>query len=281
MHGRAAADRRRGGHVLRCVLGQADALSAVGAGAGDAVDLREVGVAGDGSEGGGRGGGEFGTVCGTQAPVYRSDSSPAAQSDASGVGPVVGPANAATAGAAATASANPPAMISRRAEISKIAIVTLSVVIDRVVEWILWKLRAICTASSSSLTTRRVKLPQAWEWSRADEALSLGAGAHCGTRHGDGACRLLFLRQPDALAGIGPGAGDAVDRRQTTGRRRAEGRRVGHQIGGAHAGEGVRGLAVGARRGRGGCAGGDRHGGQRGCRGDRDCESSCEDQTSY
>ena len=104
--------------------------------------------------------GELGTVCGTQTPVYMSDSSPAGQAASGEVGAAEGPANAATAGAAATASANPPAMISRRAEISKIAIVTLSVVIDRVVGWILWKLNEICTASSSSLTTRRVKLPR-------------------------------------------------------------------------------------------------------------------------
>jgi hypothetical protein len=49
------------------------------------------------------------------------------------VGPVDGTVNAATAGAAAMASANPPARTSRRAVISKVAIVTLSVVINRVV----------------------------------------------------------------------------------------------------------------------------------------------------
>jgi hypothetical protein len=38
--------------------------------------------------------------------------------------------NTAIAGAVATASANPPAMISRRAQSSRVAIVVLSVVID-------------------------------------------------------------------------------------------------------------------------------------------------------
>src|SRR5262245_27382915 len=75
---------------------------------------------------------EFGTVCGTQVPTYRSSSSPAGHwaSGADGLGTV----KTAIAGAAATATANPPARISRRAESSGVAIVTLSVVIDLLVE---------------------------------------------------------------------------------------------------------------------------------------------------
>src|SRR6478736_6858692 len=46
---------------------------------------------------------------------------------------VAGTAKTAMAGAAATATAKPPARISRRAECWKVAIVTLSVVIDHVV----------------------------------------------------------------------------------------------------------------------------------------------------
>jgi hypothetical protein len=71
--------------------------------------------------------GEFGTVCGRHSPVYTSSSSPDGQ--ASGAAPV-GMVNTAIAGAVATASANPPAMISRRAQSSRVAIVVLSVVID-------------------------------------------------------------------------------------------------------------------------------------------------------
>src|SRR6185312_567233 len=74
---------------------------------------------------------EFGTVCGTQVPMYRSSSSPAGHwaSGADGLGTV----KTAIAGAAATATANPPARIRRRAESSRVAIVTLSVVIDLLV----------------------------------------------------------------------------------------------------------------------------------------------------
>ena len=72
--------------------------------------------------------GEFGTVWGTQVPVYTSSSSPPGHwaMGAEGLGTV----NTAIAGAAATATANPPARISRRTESSRVAIVTLSVVID-------------------------------------------------------------------------------------------------------------------------------------------------------
>jgi hypothetical protein len=42
-------------------------------------------------------------------------------------------------------------MISRRTESSRVAIVTLSIVIDQLVERILWKLREVCRHSTSSL----------------------------------------------------------------------------------------------------------------------------------
>lgn len=77
--------------------------------------------------------GELGTVCGRQTPVNVSSSSPVGHAATLDAGPADGAVNAATAGAAATASAKPPASSSRRAEISKVPIVTLSVVIDRVV----------------------------------------------------------------------------------------------------------------------------------------------------
>jgi hypothetical protein len=69
----------------------------------------------------------------------------------------LGPAKTAIAGAAATATANPQARISRF-ESSRVAIVTLSVVIDQVVGKILWKLQEICTRSMSSLRKRPLGL---------------------------------------------------------------------------------------------------------------------------
>src|SRR5690349_12384843 len=74
---------------------------------------------------------EFGTVCGTQVPVYRSSSSPDGHC-ASGT-EALGMVATAMAGAAATATANPPARISRRTESSRVAIVTPHVVIDNLV----------------------------------------------------------------------------------------------------------------------------------------------------
>jgi hypothetical protein len=71
---------------------------------------------------------ELGTVWGMQLPVNWSSSSPAghwASIDA------LGTAKTPTAGAIATATANPPARISRF-ESSRVAIVTLSVVIGHV-----------------------------------------------------------------------------------------------------------------------------------------------------
>src|SRR5919198_6567581 len=73
----------------------------------------------------------FGTVWGTQIPVKMSSSSPPGHW-ASGT-EALGTVKTAIAGAAATATANPPARISRRAESSRVAIVTLSVVIDNLV----------------------------------------------------------------------------------------------------------------------------------------------------
>jgi hypothetical protein len=74
--------------------------------------------------------GEFGTKSGVQAPVKVSSDSPPGHAEIVGADvPAVGIARTATAGAAATATANPPARSSRRAGSFKVAIVTLSVVI--------------------------------------------------------------------------------------------------------------------------------------------------------
>jgi len=72
--------------------------------------------------------GELGTISGVHMPVKVSSDSPLGHAATEGPG-VVGTVKAATAGAAAIASANPPARISRRAENSRVAIVTLSVVL--------------------------------------------------------------------------------------------------------------------------------------------------------
>jgi hypothetical protein len=72
--------------------------------------------------------GEFGTVWGKQEPVYMSSSSPAGHDAAGAAFAATGTVKAATAGAAAKASANPPARMIRRAENSRCGIVTLSVV---------------------------------------------------------------------------------------------------------------------------------------------------------
>jgi hypothetical protein len=98
---------------------------------------------------------EFGTVWGTQIPVNWSSSSPPGHW-ASGT-EALGTAKTAIAGAIATATANPPARISLL-ESSRVAIVTLSVVIDQVVGRILWKLKEICTGSTSSLGKRPFRL---------------------------------------------------------------------------------------------------------------------------
>jgi hypothetical protein len=71
--------------------------------------------------------GEFGTTSGTQILVNWSSVSPPAHAEIDGADvPFVGTANIATAGAAAIATANPPARISRRVGRCKVAIVTLS-----------------------------------------------------------------------------------------------------------------------------------------------------------
>ena len=74
--------------------------------------------------------GEFGTKCGTHTVVKLSGSSPAGHW-ARGA-ELIGTAKTAIAGAAATATANPPAKMSRRAECWKVAIVMLSVVLLKV-----------------------------------------------------------------------------------------------------------------------------------------------------
>ena len=70
--------------------------------------------------------GEFGTRSGTHTPVKVSSDSPPGH--AAIVGELVDTATTASAGAAATATANPPARISRRAGSFRVAIITLSVV---------------------------------------------------------------------------------------------------------------------------------------------------------
>src|ERR1700712_1317718 len=73
--------------------------------------------------------GEFGTISGTQILVNWSSVSPPAHAETDGADVPFGEtANIATAGAAAIATANPPARISRRVGRWKVAIVTLSVV---------------------------------------------------------------------------------------------------------------------------------------------------------
>ena len=69
--------------------------------------------------------GEFGTRSGVHASVKASSVSPAGQA-APNDGATDGPANAATAGAAAIATAKPPARRSRRAEVCGVVIATLS-----------------------------------------------------------------------------------------------------------------------------------------------------------
>lgn len=98
---------------------------------------------------------EFGTVWGTQTPVNWSSSSPPGHW-ASGT-EALGTAKKEIAGATATATANPPAKISLF-ESSRVAIVTLSVVIDQVVGKILGKLKEICIRSTSSLGKRPLGL---------------------------------------------------------------------------------------------------------------------------
>ena len=98
---------------------------------------------------------EFGTVWGTQTPVNWSSSSPPGHW-ATGT-EALGTANTEIAGATATATANPPARISLF-ESSRVAIVTLSVVIDQVVGKILGKLNKICIRSTSSLGKRPLGL---------------------------------------------------------------------------------------------------------------------------
>jgi hypothetical protein len=60
-------------------------------------------------------------------PVKESEDSPSGHAVAEGAAPE-GTAMAASAGAAATATANPPARTKRRTEISRVAIIMLSVV---------------------------------------------------------------------------------------------------------------------------------------------------------
>ena len=63
---------------------------------------------------------------GAHWPVAGLTTSPGAHAATAGAGPLDGIVKAATAGAAATASAKPPAMARRRAEFFKVAIFVLS-----------------------------------------------------------------------------------------------------------------------------------------------------------
>ena len=84
--------------------------------------------------------------------LYDSDSFVVVHLQANEPAEGAGVATKAIAGAAATATANPPAMISRRAENFMVAIVTLSVdLLTVIVGEIVWKLRAICMSSQSFL----------------------------------------------------------------------------------------------------------------------------------
>ena len=101
--------------------------------------------------------GEFGTRSGRHSPVKVSSDSPPGH--AATVGELVGTATTATAGAAAIATANPPARISRRAGSFKVAMVTLSVVLlDRSSREGVLTLSAVCMRSTSSLPMARPKL---------------------------------------------------------------------------------------------------------------------------
>src|SRR6202165_6253012 len=93
--------------------------------------------------------GELGTISGTQASVKRSSDSPDGQAASDGAeGLADGTAKTAIAGAAAIATANPPARINRRAGSWKVAIVTLSVVLLTVSSG---KLYAGCRRSAEDL----------------------------------------------------------------------------------------------------------------------------------
>jgi hypothetical protein len=94
--------------------------------------------------------GEFGTRSGTHTPVKVSSDSPPGH--AAIVGESVDTATTATAGAAAIATANPPARISRRAGSFKVAIVTLSVVL-------LWFVAKSCGGRGYLLTETLRRLP--------------------------------------------------------------------------------------------------------------------------
>jgi hypothetical protein len=148
--------------------------------------------------------GEFGTVWGRQAPEYRSSSSPAGHDAEGAPRALTGTANAATVGAAATASANPPARMIRLAENSRGAMVTLSVVLPS----LLTARRVNCMKAAGNLhefrrfaeRMRRVCLVRRAGDRRAGTDGRLG-------RH----VLRCVLSQPDARPGIVAGARDAVD----------------------------------------------------------------------
>jgi hypothetical protein len=97
--------------------------------------------------------GEFGTRSGTHAPVKVSSDSPPGHAAIVGA-ELEGMATTATAGAAAIATANPPARSSRRVGSFKVAIVTLSVVLLLVRRPKLWRQRG---SASGDIT------PTSWE----------------------------------------------------------------------------------------------------------------------
>jgi hypothetical protein len=95
--------------------------------------------------------GEFGTRSGVHSPVKVSSDSPPGHAAIVGA-ELVGTATTATTGAAAMATANPPARISRRAGSFKVAIVTLSVVVVRLRE-------SHCRCPPSHLLLQRLRRP--------------------------------------------------------------------------------------------------------------------------
>ena len=99
--------------------------------------------------------GEFGTNIGVQTVVYTSISSPGVHAATGGAKvPTVGTANSEITGAATTATANPPARMSRRAGSWKVAIVTLSVVLLTV--------SSVTRASPSPHLLPAMSVPKLW-----------------------------------------------------------------------------------------------------------------------
>lgn len=259
------ARHRLRAHVL-IVLGQADARARIVSGAGNAVDLRDVGV--------GRGSGKSlrrirhherrahrgelvllltGGACGKGGGMHWMRDDCDGRSD--------GDRERETAGKDQAAGCDRG---SRHSQDST-------------------TLGAVCRDSLSSL--RNVSAAQTKSWGtllRPSFVSASGLRARTDRGVGDGRwpLSLLLFGQSDALAGIGSGARNVVNLRQSAGRGLASHRRIRHQIGRAFTGEGVLGFTAGARRDRRRRA--DRSGEDRNGRGDRnsDRKSAGKDQWS-